>query len=220
MWYALKLGLSIASLKQEQPRESACAAITKVQSFICRVSPFSLATPCKSHVSLSAAPRISGYSLPIRRVSHIRHNNLGVQVTCENGAVFRADALVMAAPLGVLKTGTIQFTPKLPEWKQSAIDGLGVGHENKVRLHCYSFANRYIQCVISTCSFLDGGKVCRLFQFLSFVDRLFSSCHSSIGCISACHLWSGCFSSCLISGLVVSIFLSYSWIGCFSACHS
>jgi hypothetical protein len=38
----------------------------------------------------------------------------------------------MAAPLGVLKTGSIAFTPKLPDWKQSAISDLGVGHENKV----------------------------------------------------------------------------------------
>jgi hypothetical protein len=40
----------------------------------------------------------------------------------------------MAAPLGVLKTGSIAFTPKLPDWKQSAINDLGVGHENKVSL--------------------------------------------------------------------------------------
>ena len=49
---------------------------------------------------------------------------------CSN--VFKADAVVMTAPLGVLKSGSISFHPPLPEWKQQAINNLGFGLLNKV----------------------------------------------------------------------------------------
>ena len=46
-----------------------------------------------------------------------------------------ADAAVITVPLGVLKSNTIKFEPKLPDWKQDAISNLGVGIENKIVLH-------------------------------------------------------------------------------------
>lgn len=55
-------------------------------------------------------------------------------VTVENGQNIVADAAIITVPVGVLKANLIEFEPKLPEWKASAIADLGVGHENKVAL--------------------------------------------------------------------------------------
>ncbi|KAL2248501.1 UNVERIFIED_CONTAM: Polyamine oxidase 2 [Sesamum indicum] len=64
----------------------------------------------------------------------LRHHN-GVKVTVEDGRTFLADAVIVAVPLGVLKSNCIKFEPRLPEWKEAAIDDLGVGIENKIVLH-------------------------------------------------------------------------------------
>ncbi|XP_037493268.1 polyamine oxidase 2 isoform X2 [Jatropha curcas] len=63
-----------------------------------------------------------------------RHYN-GVKVTTENGRTFEADAAIVAVPLGVLKSNTIVFEPKLPDWKEEAITEMGVGIENKIAMH-------------------------------------------------------------------------------------
>lgn len=59
----------------------------------------------------------------------------GVKVTVEDGRTFVADAAVVAVPLGVLKSNCISFEPRLPEWKEAAINDLGIGTENKIILH-------------------------------------------------------------------------------------
>ena len=59
----------------------------------------------------------------------------GVKVTVEDGTTFVADAVIVAVPLGVLKAKNIKFEPRLPEWKEAAIDDLGVGIENKIAFH-------------------------------------------------------------------------------------
>ncbi|PWA74707.1 polyamine oxidase 2 [Artemisia annua] len=69
------------------------------------------------------------------RVTSINRRKNGVKVTVENGTTFFADAAVIAVPLGVLKSKTIKFEPRLPQWKEQAIDDLGVGIENKIILH-------------------------------------------------------------------------------------
>ncbi|GKV15372.1 hypothetical protein SLEP1_g26165 [Rubroshorea leprosula] len=69
------------------------------------------------------------------RVIKIVRRLHGVKVTVEDGTTFAADAAIIALPLGVLKSGTIKFEPKLPDWKESAIDDFGVGVENKIILH-------------------------------------------------------------------------------------
>ena len=48
---------------------------------------------------------------------------------------FEGDAVVCTVPLGVLKAGTIEFTPRLPVAKQDAIARLGMGNLAKVILH-------------------------------------------------------------------------------------
>ncbi|KAI3728623.1 hypothetical protein L6452_17262 [Arctium lappa] len=69
------------------------------------------------------------------RVAKINRRKNGVKVTVENGKTFFADAVIVAVPLGVLKSNTIKFEPRLPEWKEEAIADLGVGIENKIVLH-------------------------------------------------------------------------------------
>ncbi|XP_039016981.1 polyamine oxidase 2-like isoform X2 [Hibiscus syriacus] len=69
------------------------------------------------------------------RVTKIARRYNGVMITVEDGTTFVADAVIVAVPLGVLKAKTIKFEPKLPEWKEAAIDDLGVGIENKIILH-------------------------------------------------------------------------------------
>lgn len=57
-----------------------------------------------------------------------------VKVKCTNGEEFEADHLVLTTPLGVLKSGSITFEPRLPDWKQGVIERMGFGLLNKVRV--------------------------------------------------------------------------------------
>lgn len=47
---------------------------------------------------------------------------------------YRAEFAVVTASLGVLKNGSIKFTPELPETKLAAINDLGMGNLNKIAL--------------------------------------------------------------------------------------
>lgn len=60
---------------------------------------------------------------------------LTTKVVCTDGEVFEADQVVVTTPLGVLKSGTIDFDPPLPHWKRGAIDRMGFGLLNKVRIY-------------------------------------------------------------------------------------
>lgn len=57
-----------------------------------------------------------------------------VRVECSNGEVHEADQIVLTTPLGVLKAGSIEFQPPLPDWKQEAIARMGFGLLNKIIL--------------------------------------------------------------------------------------
>ena len=71
----------------------------------------------------------------------------GVEVSVENGEdaknemieTYRAEAVLVTVPLGVLKENVITFDPPLPEEKQSAIDRLGFGNLNKVKKTILAF---------------------------------------------------------------------------------
>ena len=64
----------------------------------------------------------------------IREGLDSVEVITAAGESFWCDAVVVSAPLGVLKSGGIAFEPPLPPWKQESIDRLGFGDLNKVVL--------------------------------------------------------------------------------------
>ncbi|XP_050233963.1 lysine-specific histone demethylase 1 homolog 1 [Mercurialis annua] len=74
--------------------------------------------------------------LPIfyeRTVESIRYGCDGV-IVYANGQEFRGDMVLCTVPLGVLKTGSIEFNPDLPQRKKDAIQRLGYGLLNKVVL--------------------------------------------------------------------------------------
>ncbi|XXG61203.1 hypothetical protein AAC387_Pa04g2917 [Persea americana] len=76
-------------------------------------------------------------NLPIfygRTVESIRYGVDGVMVCSSSGQVFRGDMVLCTVPLGVLKRGSIEFNPKLPQPKQEAIERLGFGLLNKVAM--------------------------------------------------------------------------------------
>lgn len=55
-----------------------------------------------------------------------------MEVVTSAGRVHRCDAVIVTAPLGVLKAGAIRFVPELPAWKLEAVRKLGFGDLNKV----------------------------------------------------------------------------------------
>ncbi|XP_062097101.1 lysine-specific histone demethylase 1 homolog 1 [Humulus lupulus] len=74
--------------------------------------------------------------LPIfynRTVESIRYGSDGVLVYA-GGQEFRGDMVLCTVPLGVLKKGSIEFVPELPQRKRDAIQRLGFGLLNKVAI--------------------------------------------------------------------------------------
>lgn len=66
-------------------------------------------------------------------VSAIRWDGPGVTVTTTSGTL-RAPACIVTVPVGVLKAGTIRFTPELPQRTRDALDGIGMGALTKIAL--------------------------------------------------------------------------------------
>lgn len=68
-----------------------------------------------------------------QRVSKIDYSNTKVKVT-HNGLISESDYVIVTVPLGVLKSGNIQFIPALPSSKQEAIQKIGMNCVNKFLL--------------------------------------------------------------------------------------
>ena len=58
-----------------------------------------------------------------------------ITIKTEKGEVYNCSSVILTVPLGVLKDSSIKFSPPLPDYKQKAIDRLGMGLMNKVALH-------------------------------------------------------------------------------------
>jgi monoamine oxidase len=74
--------------------------------------------------------------LPIRLstpVTAIHWDGPGVRVETGSGAL-TARAVVVTVPVGVLKKGSIRFSPRLPAFTQKALDGLAMGALTKIGL--------------------------------------------------------------------------------------
>ena len=80
------------------------------------------------------------------------------------------DAVVVAAPLGVLKAGSIAFKPPLPARKLGAIQRLGFGVLNKVLQHALVGQHRHVcedwlstsPCIVDSLSSRARGHCCPL----------------------------------------------------------
>lgn len=66
-------------------------------------------------------------------VTQVAYDAAGVAVTTAQG-VFRARAVIVTVPLGVLQSGAVEFLPALPFAKQQALNRLGMGVLNKYYL--------------------------------------------------------------------------------------
>jgi monoamine oxidase len=67
-------------------------------------------------------------------VTKINYNEKLVEVSTNDGQIYRAEFVLVTVPLGVLKSKQIEFTPELPRWKLDAIDRIGFGNYEKVFL--------------------------------------------------------------------------------------
>ena len=75
-------------------------------------------------------------ALPIRLstpVTTIHWDGSGVRVETAQGTL-SARAVIVTVPVGVLKKGSIRFSPRLPSFTQKALDGLAMGALTKVGL--------------------------------------------------------------------------------------
>eukprot|EP00842_Homolaphlyctis_polyrhiza_P001767 jgi/Hompol1/2591/HPOL_006059-RA len=61
-------------------------------------------------------------------------------VSCSDGTAYVCDAVVVALPIGILKSQSVKFDPPLPDWKVRAIDSIDMGLVNKVAM---LFPNRF-----------------------------------------------------------------------------
>jgi monoamine oxidase len=57
-----------------------------------------------------------------------------VRIFTEDGRIFSCKYVLVTIPLGCLKDHSIEFQPSLPDWKQNAIDMMGVGLSDKIFL--------------------------------------------------------------------------------------
>jgi monoamine oxidase len=88
-----------------------------------------------------------------------------VRIYTEDQRIFLCKYVLVTIPLGCLKAHSIEFIPNLPEWKQNAIDIMGVGLSDKIFLQfpfvfwnpewasifCISSRFRFILCRSDTC---------------------------------------------------------------------
>ncbi|MFD9977077.1 FAD-dependent oxidoreductase [Streptomyces sp. NPDC059017] len=67
-------------------------------------------------------------------VTGIRYGHDGVTVALRQGKTVQADRVVVTVPIGVLTAAAIEFEPTRPEAKPEAVEALGAGLLDKLRL--------------------------------------------------------------------------------------
>ncbi|KAF3036521.1 hypothetical protein E8E11_000239 [Didymella keratinophila] len=65
-------------------------------------------------------------------VKGIEYSDSGVRVTNEDGSCIEAEYAICTFALGVLQEEVVEFTPTLPEWKESSIATFGMGTYTKI----------------------------------------------------------------------------------------
>ncbi len=65
-------------------------------------------------------------------VTNIDYSGSEVKITTSNNQVYYAKKVINTIPLGVLKSGSVTFTPALPTDYQTAISSIAMGVFNKV----------------------------------------------------------------------------------------
>ncbi|KAF4625278.1 hypothetical protein G7Y89_g12888 [Cudoniella acicularis] len=67
-------------------------------------------------------------------VTSITYTNNGVTITNDDGSCIEADYAICTFSLGVLQNDIVSFTPALPAWKQTGIEGMQMGTYTKIFL--------------------------------------------------------------------------------------
>ncbi|XP_077220858.1 polyamine oxidase 1-like isoform X1 [Tasmannia lanceolata] len=89
----------------------------------------------KQYLTSNSAGQITDSRVKLNKVvREIRHSQSGVIVKTEDGAVFRADYVMVSASIGVLQTNLINFQPDLPHWKILAMYQFDMGVYTKIFL--------------------------------------------------------------------------------------
>lgn len=97
-------------------------------------------------------------------VQQISYDDTGVQVTTDRG-VFNGSRVIVTVPLGVLKRGSIKFSPELPEKKLAAIEKLGMGALNKLVL---KFPKQFWSSEPHTLAYINGNIPDRYVEFYNW----------------------------------------------------
>lgn len=99
-----------------------------------------------------SVPQLSGtccLAAPLAVVTNISQTGDSVTVTTANGTQLPADYVIVTAPLGVLKQGSIGFAPPLPADKLQAIKEM-VGSATLVACqHCLGLSRAFTQLAVS-----------------------------------------------------------------------
>ncbi|KAL4575236.1 hypothetical protein LXL04_022078 [Taraxacum kok-saghyz] len=104
-----------------------------------------------------------------KTVNSIRYNTDGVQIVVNGGQVYEGDIALCTVPLGVLKSGSIKFTPELPQRKLDGIKRLGFGLLNKVAM---LFPTHFWGTDLDMFGHLSNSKITRgeFFLFYSYAN--------------------------------------------------
>jgi monoamine oxidase len=97
-------------------------------------------------------------------VQQIAYDDNGVKVTTDNG-IFSGARVIVTVPLGVLKRGSIQFSPALPQPKLAAIAQLGMGALNKLVL---KFPKQFWPSEPHTMAYVNGNIPDRYVEFYNW----------------------------------------------------
>ena len=97
-------------------------------------------------------------------VQQIAYDDTGVQVATDRG-VFSGSQVIVTVPLGVLKRGSIKFSPALPEEKLAAIERLGMGALNRLVL---KFPQQFWSSQPHTMAYINGNIPDRYVEFYNW----------------------------------------------------
>ena len=97
-------------------------------------------------------------------VQKISYDDTGVKVTTDRG-VFHGSQVIVTVPLGVLKRGSIKFSPELPEKKLAAIQQLGMGALNKLVL---KFPKQFWSSEPHSMAYINGDQPDRYVEFYNW----------------------------------------------------
>jgi monoamine oxidase len=100
-------------------------------------------------------------------VKYIKYGKSGTEVHTTDGRIFLAQAVILTASVGMLKSGDICFNPPLPQDKIDALNCMGMGDEAKIVL---KFNKRFWPKDAVFINRIDNQREMSRTYFVPFVD--------------------------------------------------